>query len=82
MNTRFPCPCCRCRTLSESPPGTFEICAVCGWEDDIVESAAGANAVSLLHARETYQQFGASEKRLIDMVRPPTEDERPLPGDN
>jgi hypothetical protein len=52
-----PCPCCRSRTISE--PGTYEICDVCGWEDDPVQSAdpdyrGGANKMSLREARNTW----------------------------
>lgn len=48
----FPCPCCRFLTLQEPPPGTYEICAMCGWEDDGVQFedpdyVGGANGTSL-----------------------------------
>ena len=33
----YPCPSCHNRTLSEQPPGTYEICPVCFWEDDPVQ---------------------------------------------
>lgn len=53
----FPCPCCQNLTISE--PGDFEICEVCGWEDDPVQSsdpsfAGGANRLSLDKAREAW----------------------------
>ena len=35
----YKCPCCGFSTLSEPPPGTFEICLVCGWEDDAAQAA-------------------------------------------
>jgi hypothetical protein len=46
------CPACRFLTLSEAPPGTYEICAICGWEDDPVQfddpdCRGGANGLSL-----------------------------------
>jgi len=56
---RFYCPCCGLRTLTEAPPGTFAICAVCWWEDDSVQFhdpgyEGGANGLSL---REYQRQF-------------------------
>ncbi|MFF1900798.1 CPCC family cysteine-rich protein [Streptomyces sp. NPDC058206] len=32
----FPCVCCGHLTLGE-PPGSYEICSVCFWEDDRVQ---------------------------------------------
>lgn len=67
MNQRFACVCCGYRTLDEEPPGTFQICPVCYWEDDGVqaadESATGANAVSLLQAKENFRSIGASDSK-------------------
>lgn len=34
----YPCVCCGFLTLAEPPPGTFEICSVCRWEDDNVQA--------------------------------------------
>jgi len=69
-------------TLDEPPDGTFDICAVCFWEDDDVqlrdpEFAGGANLVSLREARENFIAFGASERRFVRNVRAPKPDERP-----
>jgi hypothetical protein len=57
QNILFPCPCCGKLTLSEN--GVYEICTVCFWEDDPVQSgdptyAGGANQVSLEKARENW----------------------------
>ncbi|MDR5818824.1 MULTISPECIES: CPCC family cysteine-rich protein [unclassified Caballeronia] len=54
----LPCPCCDSVTLSDR--GNYEICAVCGWEDDPVQSddptfAGGANQSSLNEARALWQ---------------------------
>ena len=59
----FPCPCCGYFTLSEKPPGTFDICEVCFWEDDNVQFGdpnyeGGANKESLNQARENFAKIG------------------------
>lgn len=46
-------------TLDEAPPGTFEICKECWWEDDDAQFRdpdlrGGANAESLHEARARY----------------------------
>jgi len=79
---RYPCPCCGYRTLISPPPGTYDICEVCFWEDDAgqfedPESERGANHVSLREARENFRAFGASEERFLDNVRPPRAEETP-----
>ena len=63
----FDCPCCQNATLTEPPPGTFEICEICGWEDDHVQYqdpsfAGGANRMSLEVARAQYKSGGASKR--------------------
>lgn len=72
----FPCPCCGCLTIGEEPPGTFEICPVCFWEDDNVQFedpdyVGGANGVSLNQARENFRLFGAVSKEFVGQVRKP-----------
>ena len=59
MAERYACPCCGRLTLPEEPPGTFDICKECGWEDDNVQfddpdARGGANSESLREARERY----------------------------
>lgn len=56
-----PCPCCGERTLSDVPPGTFEICTNCYWEDDPVQFdnpdyVGGANYRSLNQSREFHRR--------------------------
>ncbi|MBC9246834.1 hydrolase [Paracoccus sp. 11-3] len=77
---RYACACCGYLTLEEPPPGSFEICPVCGWEDDIAQfnnpdRAGGANLVSLNQARLNFIIFHASDERWIGRVRPPKDDE-------
>lgn len=90
---RFFCPCCQHQTLPEKPPGSFEVCPVCAWEDDSLQFASpdssdGANAVSLNDARKNFRAFGASDRALVDKVRPalpeeplkPTSKRKPSPA--
>jgi len=49
---KYHCPCCGYRTLEEKPPGTYEICEICFWEDDEIQYRdpdyeGGANELSL-----------------------------------
>ena len=55
----YPCPCCGQLTLDEV--SSYEICNVCGWEDDPVQStdpdyAGGANKESLNEAKKRWQE--------------------------
>ncbi|WP_116061426.1 CPCC family cysteine-rich protein [Cohnella phaseoli] len=82
MSTRkYNCPCCGYATLPSEPPGTFDICPVCYWEDDNLQYAqpereGGANDISLLEARQNFKKFGAMSLEFTDKVRLPFEDER------
>ena len=53
------CPCCGRHYFEEKD--AYEICPVCGWEDDPVQRrdpdfAGGANACSLNEARREYHE--------------------------
>jgi len=79
----YKCLCCGYLTLSAQPPGTFEICPVCFWEDDNVQAAdptfeGGANKVSLQEARRNFAQFGASSEEAVRHVRKPLPEEIPV----
>lgn len=79
---RYACPCCGFLTLGDIPPGTFEICPVCAWEDDGVQFRdptydGGANSVSLEVARANFATLGASTKESLSFVRPPLPEELP-----
>ena len=67
-------------TLSEEPPGTYEVCPVCFWEDDPVQFSdvdysGGANLVSLRQARLNFKNFGAKEQSKLPYVRLPFPEE-------
>ncbi len=77
---KYICPCCGYKTLEEEPPGTFDTCPVCFWEDDFVQYdnpdyEGGANCVSLNQAKENFKKYEVSELRFKKYVRPPLEDE-------
>ena len=70
------CPCCGNRTLADLCPGSYEVCPVCYWEDDLAqfnnpELCGGANRVSLTQARKNYVEFGACEREALSHVRHP-----------
>lgn len=72
----FTCPCCGYKTLKEEPPGTFDICPVCFWEDDNIQLSdpdyeGGANGVSLRKAQRNFIEKGACEERLYAFVEKP-----------
>ncbi|GAA3630810.1 hypothetical protein GCM10022223_55840 [Kineosporia mesophila] len=74
-----PCPCCGHLVFGE-PPGSYNICPVCFWEDDVVQlrypdHVGGANALSLVEAQRCYIQFGAMERRFMTHGRPAAADE-------
>ena len=59
---KYPCPACGFLVFDE-PPGSFDICSVCAWEDDDVQLSfpgyrGGANGTSLyewqLRAQKKY----------------------------
>ena len=82
MDKKFPCPCCGYFTLSRQPPGTFELCPVCYWEDDPVQFEnpsyeGGANHPSLSKGRENFKIFGACEESAVKYVRKPFPEETP-----
>jgi len=75
----YPCPSCG-HLVHRSPPGSFHVCIVCFWEDDLSQlrwptSTAGANRVSLVNAQKNYASIGACEPRFNEQVKTPNADE-------
>lgn len=76
MNTKnqlFPCPCCG-YLVFDLPTGSYDICPVCAWEDDLVQlrfplMRGGANGASLLEAQQDYLAEEARETRKPEYVR-------------
>jgi len=77
---KYRCPCCGFYTFDERPDGSYDICPVCFWEDDLAQLndeyyAGGANKVSLVQGRKNFLKFGACEKEMKQYVRNPLDDE-------
>lgn len=76
------CPCCGYRTLTPSQPGSYEVCGICGWLDDLVgfyhpKAQSDYNHVSLSDARENVDEYGACLPGLDGETREPDDgDER------
>jgi len=84
MSAEYPCPCCG-HLIFRQPPGSYDICEICFWEDDIVmlrwpTTGGGANHLSLVEAQGNYAEFGASDRAHRVHVRPATDDDYIEPG--
>lgn len=78
----YPCPACGFLVFTE-PPGSYEICCVCGWEDDPVQLQSpncpgGANHLSLYEYQqsEVLPEFSLSVTEVDGTGR--CQDWRPL----
>lgn len=75
-HANYPCPCCGYLVFGESP-GSYDICPICFWEDDISQlrfpMLTGANHVSLIEAQRNYARDGVCELRLRSHARLPKE---------
>jgi cysteine-rich CPCC protein len=70
---RWPCPCCGYQVFTE-PPGSYETCPVCGWEDDLSQlrfatTGGGANDLSLAGAQRAFAR--RERQGANDLGRPP-----------
>ena len=77
---KFACPCCGFKTFDFQPYGSYSICPICFWEDDLIQLEdptyeGGANRVSLIQAQKNFIEFGACEWELKIHVRNPTKEE-------
>ena len=69
------CPCCGYKTLDENL--LFDICEICHWEDDPIQSfdpdfKGGANgSLSLREAQKNFLLYGFSNEKSKELVRKP-----------
>ncbi len=66
--------------------GHYEICHVCYWEDDPIQSddiyyEGGANVICLKEARDNFKNIGAMSELFLECVRSPLDDELPENND-
>ncbi len=78
------CPCCGYLTFPTEPGGSYFICPVCFWEDDLDDlrepdrGHGGPNyGISLNQSRDNFREFGAARREDVPSVRPPRPHERP-----
>ncbi|OGE74343.1 MAG: hypothetical protein A3I07_02735 [Candidatus Doudnabacteria bacterium RIFCSPLOWO2_02_FULL_42_9] len=65
---QYTCPACGYLTFN-NPPGSYDTCSVCGWEDDEGQlrfpSTLGANNVSLIQAQKNFARIGYSTYNIL-----------------
>ncbi|MCP4412104.1 MAG: hypothetical protein GY808_06000, partial [Gammaproteobacteria bacterium] len=69
----YTCPCCGYIVFNEFP-GSYDICEICFWEDDVVQLYlptldSGPNKTSLIEGQVNYFQFGACEPNMSNNVQ-------------
>lgn len=76
--TAYPCPCCGTFSFRR-PPGSYDVCAICEWEDDALQLEfattldGGANSPTLEAAQREYLARGA-----VESIRPRDPTWRPI----
>ena len=80
------CPCCGYQTLDEPANGTYDICDLCGWEDDAIQNQdpdyeGGANGICLRQAqheflKETIDTQGYIKDSNWKLLEPPSQASR------
>ncbi len=70
----IPCPACGFLVITADHYGTYDICDVCGWEDDGVQLAnpaceGGANGQSLIEAQAVALQEHPLDEREVDETK-------------
>ena len=75
----FPCAVCGCHVFHE-PPGSYDICPVCGWEDDRTQARhprmrGGANGGSIVDYQKGHESWDVSGHVRDQGWRPLRDDE-------
>jgi hypothetical protein len=79
----YPCPACGFFIFAE-PPGSYEICSICGWEDCAVQlryptAGTGPNAALVVEQQSVLEELPLSVREYAGHHRDP--DWRPLNED-
>ncbi|WP_040393907.1 CPCC family cysteine-rich protein [Cellvibrio sp. BR] len=79
---KYSCPCCGYLTLDHQANGTFQICELCSWEDDLIQNEdpdyeGGANGICLREAqhlflKETVNTEGYEKALYWQLLEPPS----------
>ena len=72
----YTCPCCGYRVFA-GPPGSEELCPICGWRDDLMHLRfvlfnGLPNGISLADAQQNFVALGAKDAASLASVRFPT----------
>lgn len=74
MKQKYTCPCCGYKVF-DNPPGSFEQCPICFWEDEAFQlrypREKGANKFSLVEAQNNFEDYKVSDPSLKIFVREP-----------
>ena len=73
---QYPCPCCGFLVFDEQA-GSYDICEICGWEDDLSQlrfpnTPGESNHVSLITAQKNFQKTGSSDPGRPPLGRAPS----------
>ena len=85
MVSPYPCPCCGYFVFA-GPPGSYEICPICDWEDDALQLefgttlSGGANEPTLLEAQRAYAMQRAHLAQRPGAASRPNESDRRDPS--
>ena len=65
------CPCCDYYSLQSR--GSYEICAICYWEDDgqdldRLDAVSTPNHITLREARRNFERYGACDQAAVALV--------------
>jgi len=86
---KYTCPCCDYKTFDEPVIGTFNICVLCGWEDDLIQNVnpdyvSGPNGICLREAQYEFLNAATTTEGFVKdpswkILEPPS-NKMPLKG--
>jgi len=86
ISLKYTCPCCGYETLDEPARGTYIICELCDWEDDLVQNEdpdyeGGANGICLREAQHEFLREASCTDDFTknpdwNLLAPPSQESR------